>query len=1452
MDKKQYRLGIDIGSTTVKIAILDEKNEVLFSDYQRHFANIQETLARLLVEAREKLGEIDLVPMITGSGGLTLATHLHVTFVQEVVAVATALKAIAPKTDVAIELGGEDAKIIYFTGGIDQRMNGICAGGTGSFIDQMASLLQTDASGLNDYAKNYKAIYPIAARCGVFAKSDIQPLINEGATREDLAASIFQAVVNQTISGLACGKPIRGHVAFLGGPLHFLPELKNAFIRTLRLTDEYIIDPENSHLFAAIGSAMSAEQQEGVEITALITRLQKGVSMDHEVQRLAPLFRNEEEYREFEARHTGHSVKSGDFESYEGKIFLGIDAGSTTTKIALIGEDGQLLYKFYSSNEGSPLTTAIRAVEEIQKRMNPNAEIVYSCSTGYGEALLKAAFQLDEGEVETISHYYAAAFFEPDVDCILDIGGQDMKCIRIKDHTVDSVQLNEACSAGCGSFIETFAKSLGYSVQDFAKEALFAKNPVDLGTRCTVFMNSNVKQAQKEGATVADISAGLAYSVIKNALFKVIKIADASSLGKHIVVQGGTFYNDAVLRAFERTAECECVRPDIAGIMGAFGAALIARERWEHQPTTMLPLDKIIALQYKTAMTRCQGCNNKCVLTVNQFGGGRRFISGNRCERGLGLDRKKKEVPNLFDYKMHRLFDIETLSEDQAPRGTIGIPRVLNLYENYPFWAVFFRELGFRVVLSPVSTRKIYELGIESIPSESECYPAKITHGHVTWLIKNGVKTIFYPCIPYERDEENGAGNHYNCPIVTSYAENIKNNVEELETEHVRFLSPFMAFTNEKILTAQLEKIMQQEFDIPAAETRAAAHAGWGELIQAKKDVEAEGERAVQWCKENKKHGIVLAGRPYHIDPEIHHGIPDMIAGFGLAVLTEDSVSHLGKVERPVVVSDQWMYHSRLYAAASFVKNTDELDLVQLNSFGCGLDAVTTDQVSDILTGSDKIYTVLKIDEVNNLGAARIRIRSLIAALRVRDRKHYQRTVKSAAYERVLFTKQMKKDNYTILCPQMSPIHFDLLAPAISAFGYNVVLLDNDDRRAVDMGLKYVNNDACFPSLCTIGQVMDALLSGKYDLNRTAIFMSQTGGGCRASNYIGFIRRALEKAGMGHIPVISVNVGNMEQNPGFKVTIPMAIKAIQATVYGDVMMRCLYATRPYEKVPGSAEQLHKKWRAICTKAVSKRNPAMNEYRRIVRAIVKDFDELPRRPVKKPRVGVVGEILVKFSPLANNHIVDLLEREGAEAVMPDLLDFMYYSFYNLNFKAENLGFSKKGAFLCNVGIKLMDWFRADAKAALRKSKHFTEPGDIRHMAETSSKFVSLGNMTGEGWFLTGEMLELIESGVKNIVCTQPFGCLPNHVVGKGVIKQLRASYPDANIIAVDYDPGASEVNQLNRIKLMLAMAQKNLQGGSCATGAESHEEHTSSCGCGCGSHNDSHTHSGGSCGCSHCG
>ena len=1402
-----YKLGIDIGSTTVKIAILDENNQILFSDYERHFANIQETLQQLLEKAVDKLGTFHVHPVITGSGGLTLATHLNVPFTQEVVAVSTALQDYAPQCDVAIELGGEDSKFFYFTNVFDQRMNVICSVCTGSFIDQMATLLQTDASGLNEYAKNYKSIYPIAARCGVFAKSDIQPLINEGATKEDLSASIFQAVVNQTISGLACGKPIRGNVAFLGGPLHFLSELKAAFIRTLSLAPDEIIAPEHSHLFAAVGSAMNYKEEVCVPVEDIIKRLQGKIKLEFEVERMEPLFKNQEEYDTFQNRHAAHKVETRSLAEYRGNCYLGIDAGSTTTKVALVGEDGKLLYSFYSSNNGSPLATTIRAIREIYDRLPQGAKIVHSCSTGYGEALIKSALMLDEGEVETVSHFYAAAFFDPEVDCIIDIGGQDMKCIKIKNQTVDSVQLNEACSSGCGSFIETFAKSLNFSVQDFAKEALFAKHPIDLGTRCTVFMNSKVKQAQKEGAEVADISAGLAYSVIKNALYKVIKISDPGDLGKHIVVQGGTFYNDAVLRSFEKITGVDAVRPDIAGIMGAFGAALIARERYDGiSDSSMLSIDKINSLTYETKLTHCQGCTNHCYLTINKFSGNRQFITGNRCERGLGKEKSTEKLPNLFDYKLKRLFGYEPLSESEAVRGVVGIPRVLNMYENYPFWFTFFTKLGYRVVLSPQSSRKIYELGIESIPSESECYPAKLAHGHVSWLIKQGVKFIFYPCIPYEHKEIDKTNNHYNCPIVTSYAENIKNNVEELITEHIDFRNPFLSFENEEILAKRL----REEFpDIPKAEVTAAVSAAWKEMMQSKEDVRKKGEEVIKFLDETGKRGIVLAGRPYHVDPEINHGIPELINSYGIAVLTEDSISHLGKVDRPLIVMDQWMYHSRLYAAASYVKTKDNLDLIQLNSFGCGLDAVTTDAVNDILTKAGKIYTVLKIDEVNNLGAARIRVRSLLAALRVREKKHYHRKIESAAFERVEFTPEMR-ENYTILCPQMSPIHFELLAPALNSCGYNFEVLDNDNKSSVDIGLKYVNNDACYPSLMVVGQIMSAVLSGKYDLHKTAIVITQTGGGCRASNYIGFIRRALTKAGLEYIPVISISAQGLESNSGFKYSLPMLKKAMQAVVYGDVFMNVVYRTRPYEKVPGSVNALHEKWKNICIRQLTKDKVTMREFKKNIRSIVKEFDEIELLDIKKPRVGIVGEILVKFMPAANNYLVDLLEAEGAEAVMPDLMGFLLYCAENANFKKDYLGASKKSAFINNSVIKLLEWFRKGAKQALKESKRFTPPATIQETANLAKDLVSLGNQTGEGWLLTGEMIELIHNGAGNIVCCQPFACLPNHIVGKGVIKELRAAFPEANIIAVDYDPGASEVNQLNRIKLMLATANKNLE------------------------------------------
>ena len=1018
---------------------------------------------------------------------------------------------------------------------------------------------------------------------------------------------------------------------------------------------------------------------------------------------------------------------------------------------------------------------------------------------------------LDEGEVETIAHYTAASFFDPDVDCILDIGGQDMKCIKIRDHAVDSVQLNEACSSGCGSFIENFANSLDYDVKDFAQEALFAENPIDLGTRCTVFMNSRVKQAQKEGATVADISAGLAYSVIRNALYKVIKVSDAKELGRHIVVQGGTFYNNAVLRSFERIADCEAVRPDIAGIMGAFGAALIARDRCEGRETTMLPIEKINTLQYSTKSSYCKGCTNHCRLTINRFSGGRQYISGNRCERGIGKQKNAHHIPNMYEWKYNRIFGYTPLTADEAPRGKIGIPRVLNMYENYPLWFTFFTKLGYSVVLSPTSTRKIYELGIESIPSDTACYPAKISHGHITWLIRQGVKNIFYPCIPYERQEFADAVNHYNCPIVTSYAENIKNNVDELKDPSIHFMNPFLAMTTEQTLADELVKVFH---DIPEKDVREACHAGWVEMANVRDEVRQKGKEILKWMEETHHHGIVLAGRPYHIDPEIHHGIPDMITSYDVAVLTEDSISDLAPIERPLRVNDQWMYHTRLYAAANFVKTRDDLELIQLNSFGCGLDAVTTDQVYEILSGSNKIYTVLKIDEVNNLGAVRIRIRSLLAAVRAREKNPQPREIHSSASERVIFTKEMKEEGYTILAPQMSPIHFSLIEAAFNTGGYHLHVLDNDNKHSIDEGLRYVNNDACYPSLLVVGQFMDALDSGKYDPDHTAIIMSQTGGGCRASNYIAFIRRALKKAGYPQVPVISLNLVGLEDNPGFKITPEMAVRIVYAAIFGDIFMKCLYRMRPYEKVAGSADRLHRKWEKICIDYLSNKRVGWRSYTNLCRSIIRDFDRLPiNENVRKPRVGIVGEILVKYAPAANNHLVDQLEKEGAEAVVPDFVDFFMYSFYNAKFKYRHYGTKRKSMILTQAGIAAVNVLRKAANDEFIRSTHFTPSAKIDELARYASPIVSVGNQTGEGWFLTGEMMELIHGGVNNIVCIQPFGCLPNHIVGKGVIKEIRAEYPKANIVAIDYDPGASEVNQLNRIKMMLTNAMKNMQAES---------------------------------------
>ncbi|HKL99328.1 MAG TPA: acyl-CoA dehydratase activase-related protein, partial [Mobilitalea sp.] len=1293
-----YNLGIDIGSTTVKLVVLGENNRLIYSVYQRHYSDMKDTLIKLIKGCYEALGDIILSISITGSGGLSVSGWLKLPFVQEVIACTKAVETFIPEAEVVIELGGEDAKITYLKGGVEQRMNSSCAGGTGAFIDQMAVLLNTDAAGLNEYAKGYKVIYPIASRCGVFAKTDIQPLINEGARKEDIAASILQAVVNQTIGGLACGKPIRGKVAFLGGPLFFLSELRKHFTLSLKLTDQESICPENSQLFAAIGAALSAGGGDRIHLGDLCERVNAIADCkEDEVNRLQPLFKNLEEYELFRIRHGKNSVKRMRLSQYQGNAYLGIDAGSTTTKLVLVGEQGELLYSYYGGNEGNPLKLLVRIIKELYKMLPQGVKLAKSAVTGYGEALMKAALHVDIGEIETIAHYKAANFFLPGVDFILDIGGQDMKCLRIKDGAIDSILLNEACSSGCGSFLEGFASSLNMNVEEFAKEAILSEAPVDLGTKCTVFMNSKVKQAQKEGAKLTDLSAGLSYSVIKNALYKVIKLRDQKDLGDKIIVQGGTFYNDGVLRSFELISGREVIRPDIAGLMGAFGAALIAREHYTaeslsisgvddvihaypekedefqgSQSTSLLSLDVLQDFQMTSSNRRCDKCTNQCLLTVNSFSTGESFISGNRCERGVGVIQDKEDkLPNLYEYKNLRTFRYKPLKEGEAPRGILGIPRVLNMYENYPFWFTLFTSLGFRVVLSSPSSKKLFEKGLETIPSESVCYPAKLCHGHILDLIDRGARTIFYPSVVYEKKEYKEVTNHYNCPIVISYPEVVRSNMDILKKNDVRFISPFFSLEEDTLLVKRIVEELS-DFNVSHQEAKEALQVACREREAYKRDIRRKGEETLAYLKAKGKKGIVLCGKPYHVDPEINHGIADMIISYGLAVLTEDSISHLGKLHQKLRVVDQWTYNSRLYRAAALVIQEPCLNMVQLNSFGCGLDAVTSDQIAELLSSGGKMYTMLKIDEGNNLGAAKIRIRSLIAAIMERDRYSYRPNNVDMTYSNLAFTRKMRC-THTILAPQMAPIHFELIREAARACGYQLEVLPAMDRTAVDEGLKYVNNDACYPAVIMVGQIVRALKSGSYDIERTAVIITQSGGGCRATNYIAFLKLGLKQAGFPRVPIISVNAAGLEKQPGFRLSIGLINRCIMALVYGDLLMRVLYRTRPYERFQGSAQLLFEKWNQRAKDNIA------NSYRRTfennIREIIRDFDHLELSDIKKPKVGIVGEILVKYHPTANNDIVGILEQGGAEAIVPDLMDYILYSTFNARFRFRYLAGTK---------------------------------------------------------------------------------------------------------------------------------------------------------------------------------
>ncbi|MDB6901616.1 acyl-CoA dehydratase activase-related protein [Bifidobacterium longum] len=1677
---KPLRVGLDIGSTTVKAVVLDQSDslgDTLFSDYRRHHANVRATVAGLLVDIHKKLvdlgrGDEPIRLSITGSGGLALADNLHVPFIQEVIAETEAIDKEYPQADVIIELGGEDAKITYLKPTPEQRMNGSCAGGTGAFIDQMSTLLDTDAAGLNEMAKSYENLYPIASRCGVFAKTDLQPLINDGAAKPDLAASIFTAVATQTIAGLASGRPIHGTVIFLGGPLFFMSELRAAFQRALEgKVDEFIV-PTDAHLYVAYGSALQADidsDDQGHHFEAytcdeILKRLDELKNLPSNTPTMPPLFPTEADREDFNKRHHKEHIHIGTLEGAHGPHFLGIDAGSTTIKATLVNDDREIVWSSYANNEGSPLTAAINIVKKIQSELPEGAWIARSCATGYGEGLITTGLHLDEGVVETMAHYRGAEMVSPGVTAVIDIGGQDMKYLAITDGVIDSIAVNEACSSGCGSFLQTFAMSMGLTIQEFTQKALASTHPVDLGSRCTVFMNSSVKQAQKEGASIEDIAAGLCYSVVRNALYKVIKLRDSGELGDTVVVQGGTFLNDAVLRAFELLTEREVTRPNIAGLMGAFGAALTARMHYEdiadddnahvgadgrsvdaaaaeesaagdepnaaahageivvdgvrHTVSSILTGEALNEMSMTTERDVCKLCQNHCKLTITTFSDGSRFVTGNRCERGGDAKKKRSDRPNLYDYKYKRCFAYRRLTDKNATRGEIGIPRALNMYENYPFWFTLLTSLGFKVMISGRSSHELFETGIESIASENICYPAKLVHGHIKWLLNKGMKTIFYPCVSYEDNLVPNTDNHYNCPVVANYPLVVGANMPELRDPDVRYMHPYFNLANHELM---VDRIVE-EFawaSVSREEAETAVKAAYAEDKVFKHDVQQEGLKALAYMKEHDCRGIVLAGRPYHIDPEINHGIPETICALGMVVLSEDSICELQPGEKldltdflsegeedprkknangfrhvddrkvtvnrmPLRVTNQWAYHSRLYAAAHFVASYPGLELVQLNSFGCGLDAITTDQVAEILADKADVYTLLKIDEVSNLGAAKIRLRSLKAAVEEREankarmakaalatsdesgsaesdaprnaahaaaqaaaRKAQEQaesdlaTAQAALAEaqaavaaaeakvkaadrpvdaadagsdaaapanapkstgfrktgskaptpgrqvlldatmaanpkltkamrdaskraakrdiadvrlaalgdgttndaanaksksaksksghnnatmsryahREKFVKDMKKD-YTIVAPQMSPIHFSLVESVIRSGGYKFDILKHASREDVETGLKYVNNDACYPAIMVIGQLIDAILEGKYDPDKVCLAITQTGGMCRATNYFGLIRKALIDAGYPQIPVIAISTQGLEDNPGFKVTPALLHRTVKALILGDLLMKCLYRVRPYEVEKGAANRLYEQWDVIVREALehhgfsktAAKTPWLKRrylpYPVLAREIVKSFDALPLKDVpRKVRVGVVGEILVKYQPDANNHVVDVIESQDCEAVVPGIMEFMTTRPYITDWNEKYLGTGGNKTLYALMRWSL-DRYNAPIKAAIATSHgKFKQDDPMPELVEKAAEVTSIGVQAGEGWLLTAEILELIEQGCPNVICAQPFACLPNHVTGRGMFGKIRRLHPEANIVSIDYDPGASEANQLNRIKLMIAAAKK---------------------------------------------
>ena len=1391
-------IGIDIGSTTAKVVAVGEDGSVLFSRYERHNANAREVVARVLGELQAALGDMDVCARLTGSVGMGFSEKYGYPFVQEVVAATKAVQKSYPETSSMIDIGGEDAKVVFFRDGraADLRMNGNCAGGTGAFIDQMAVLLGVSVGELDGLAARAVQVYPIASRCGVFCKTDIQNLVAKNADKADIAASILHAVAVQTVVTLAHGCEITPPVLVCGGPLTFIPSLRKAFKDYLSLADGDIILPEHGTLLPALGAALADVDGEKPRRLSDMAALfgKADATAKASAGTLCPIFTDEDEYRAWLGRMSRHHVETAEIGPGPQDVLLGIDSGSTTTKLIVTDTSSRILYSYYTPNKGNP----IEAVEEGLKRLLATAaargaslNVTGSCSTGYGEDLIKAAFQLDGGIVETIAHYMAAHYLDPAVSFILDIGGQDMKAIFVDNGVIDRIEINEACSSGCGSFIETFAKTLGYTAHEFAEAACRAASPCDLGTRCTVFMNSKVKQALREGATVSDIAAGLAYSVVKNCLYKVLKLRDVSQLGDHIVVQGGTMRNDAIVRALELQTETEVTRCDIPELMGAYGCALYAESR-RH---AAVPLgDMLEKARYTSKPLHCKGCDNQCLVVRYEFGNGQKYYSGNRCERVFtngGADKPRKGI-NAYQYKNALLFDRDGFAGQ--PRLTIGVPRVLNMYEDYPFWHTLFTACGIRVCLSSHSNYQDYEHSACMVMSDNICFPAKLVHSHIQDLTDKRVDRIFMPFVVYER--QGSEQNSYNCPIVTGYAEVIKS----VQAGDIPIDSPTISFKDKSLLLKQCKAYLGK-LGVPDSTVNKAFSLAVSAQDAYVYDIISYNERVCRKAREQGALAILLAGRPYHADMLIQHKVSDMLADMGIYVVTDDIVRN-----KRVAVSDahylsQWAYPNRILEAAKWSAGQKGMEFVEMTSFGCGPDAFLVDEVRDILMRHGKVLTLLKLDDINNIGSMKLRVRSLIESLKLASKAGVKPSAVSGFKTTPTFDDACR--GRKILVPYFTPFISPLIPAIMKIAGYDVDNLPLSDTESCEWGLKFANNEVCYPATLIVGDIIKAFESGKYDPKNTAVAMTQTGGQCRASSYLSLIKKALVDAGYADVPVIAFSFGSAIKNeqPGFRINwLKLMPIALYSVLYSDCIAKFYYAAAAREKQPGQAAKLRDMYLQAGEKLilegrhddlVSYLTMAANEFNRIC------------KDIRLPKVCVVGEIFLKFNPFAQKNVTDWLMSNGVEIVPPLLLDFFMQSFVNKRVDEEkHLSRKTVASFIYGMVYKRIMKYVARVNKAAAAFRYFTPFNDIFKEADEARKVITLSAQFGEGWLLPAEIMSCARQGVSNVVSLQPFGCIANHIVSKGIEKRIKRFFPDMNILSLDFDSGVSDVNITNRLLLFI--------------------------------------------------